>query len=99
MLARRGLARALLQTGRAAESASRFAEIEATDPDYKYYAADHTRALLLLGRKAEALQAAARACDRFPTEWPLAVLYAKVASLPGLEGRPAPTHIDRLALT
>src|SRR5262249_52755464 len=36
-LARRGLARALLDTGHAAESASRFAEVEKSDPEYQYY--------------------------------------------------------------
>src|SRR5262249_53108797 len=95
--ARRGLARALLDTGHAAESASRFAEIEKSDPEYKYYVDDHVRALLLLGRKQEALQAAAHACDKFPTEWRLAVLYAQLASVPVLAVKPPSTYVDRLA--
>jgi tetratricopeptide (TPR) repeat protein len=101
MMARRGLARALLQTGHIPESVTRFAEMAASDPDYRYYAGDHVRALLLLRKNERALEAARRACDKFPAEWRLAVLYAQVASLPGvegLEGRPAATYIDRLAV-
>ena len=100
-MARRGLARVLLDLGRYGESAALFEQVAADDPDYKYYVDDHVRSLLRQGSVADALLAATKAVEKLPTEWRLAVLYADLAAMAEplrLQPKsPAPAFIDKLA--
>jgi tetratricopeptide (TPR) repeat protein len=99
--ARRGLGQLLFDAGRFAESIRVFDEVARTDPDYKYYADDHVRALLHVGNGARAMEVASAAAKKAPNEWGLAVLYAELALTQGVpatgNGGVPESYVDGLA--
>ncbi len=99
LMARRGLAKLLLDTGHVAESASLFARVAAEDPDYRYYVDDHARALVELGRPQDAVAVTAKVAeDAKALDWRIAVLYARLSHLGGITlPQAAETYIERVA--